>query len=180
MFRLDLSLGLISICLLACFFFLSWPLAVIDFDYESDGDRYESVLTREWHDICLSMFIAWERDIWDAFARVCFRGGWGEWVIVVFSVRGDRANLICGAHHCLQSTANKADSYPPEELACLCVGERRLFVCSALWLTGMIGFCCSLRITIQHAPNSTTLPYKLLSLRPSRCPQSQKQKRSFM
>lgn len=111
---------------------------------------------------------------------VCFRGGWGEWVIVIFSVRGDRANLICGAHHCLQSTANKADSYPPEELACLCVRERRLFVCSALWLTGMIGFCCSVRITIQHAPNSTTLPYKLSSLRPSRCPQSQKQKRSFM
>lgn len=111
---------------------------------------------------------------------VCFRGGRGGWVIVIFSVRGDRANLICSAHHCLQSTANKADSYPFEDRACLCVWARQLFVCSALWLTGMIGFCCSVRITIQHAPISTTLPHKLSSLRPSWCPQSQKQKRSFM
>lgn len=85
------------------------------------------------------------------------KGGRGGWVMVIFSVRGDRANLICGMHHCLQSTANKADSYPAEEHACLCGRERQLFVYSALWLTRMIGFCCSMRITIQHTPNSTTI-----------------------
>ncbi len=43
LFRLDLSLGLISICLLACFIFsfLHGTWAVIDFDYESDGNRYK-------------------------------------------------------------------------------------------------------------------------------------------
>ncbi len=159
LFRLDLSLGLISICLLACFIFsfLHGTWAVIDFDYESDADRYECGLTQERHDICLSVFIAWEWDVRDAFVRLYVSEGVrGEWLIVIFSVRGDRLNLICGMHHCLQSTANKADSYPPEEHACLCGRERLLFVCSALWLTRMIGFCCSVWITIQHTPNSTT------------------------
>jgi len=80
LFRRDLSLELISILLISLLFFFYYfhgPLAVIDFDYESDGDRYECVLTQEWHDICLSMFIGWEWDIWDAFARVCVFEGVG-------------------------------------------------------------------------------------------------------
>lgn len=93
---------------------------------------------------------------------VCFRRGWGEWVIVIFSVRGDRANLICGAHHCLQSTANKADSYPPEELF-VCSRTPAFCVLSALtdrddWILLFRANYHSTRPQFYNAPLQTLFP----------------------